>query len=390
MRVLYRSLGAAAGIAILAACSSGQSAIEPPSQSVNVQQQSSLQFSVGTANFHGSTYLNTVVTFRQPNGLSATLYNTPTITGPAGFVVAGCPAASNGAAVGAATVPCSDNGTNHISGTPPTQPGTAAVVTTFNQTGGAFAYGFAPANSTTAGTAYYPGNPSGRAFGWFGSASLGLGGLLDIYGQPLLAATASKLPFVLGPPATPDFHNPNAGYPAGFAGYDSGFVMFGVTPVVGAYTLNLTVPGPNAGQNSAVFNATSTLASAAPLPNEAPPVLAEPGGNGTGSAVNFVVAPAPAGTTSQVLYVVDINGASGALTFYSFNAGTAGGTFTLPGADFHPANADGTNNDAILTYTVAANWDIVGDAPPGNTSQNPPLPANTNITVSAPVLVSYQ
>jgi hypothetical protein len=389
VRAIYRSLGAAAGIAILAACSSGQSAIQPPSTSVNVQQQSTLQFSVGTANFHGSTYLNTVVTFRQPNGLSATLYNTPTITGPAGFVVAGCPAASNGA-VPATTVPCADNGTNHISGTPPTQPGTAAVVTTFNQTGGAFAYGFAPANSSTGGTAYYPGNPSGRAFGWYGSANFGLGGLLDIYGQPLLAATGSKLPFVLAPPATPDFHNPNAGYPAGFAGYDSGFVMFAVTPVVGAYNLNIAVPSSTAGVNSAVFNATSTLASATPLPNEAAPVLGEPGGAGTGSAVTFTVAPAPAGTTSQVLYIVDINGASGALTFYSVNAGTAGGTFTLPGADFHPANADGTNNDAILTYSVAANWDIVGDAPPGNTSAAPPLPANTNITVSAPVFVSYQ
>jgi hypothetical protein len=388
VRVIYRALGATAGIAILAACSSGQSAIQPPSTSVNVQQQSTLQFSVGTANFHGSTYLNTVVTFRQSNGLSATLFNTPTITGPAGFVVAGCPAASNGA-VPPVTAPCVDNGTNHISGTPPTQPATAATVTTFNQTGGAFAYGFAPANSTTAGTAFYPGNPSGRGFGWFGS-SIGAAALSDIYGQPLYAATAAKLAFVLGPPATPDFHPASAGYPAGFAGYDSGFLMFAVTPVVGTYSLNLTVPGPNAGQPSAVFNTTSTLASAAPLPAEATPVLAEPGGIGTGSAVTFAVAPAPAGTTSQVLYVIDINGASGALTFYSFNAGTAGGTFTLPGADFHPANADGTNNDAILAYTVAANWDIVGDAPPGNTSAAPPLPANTNITVSPQAFVSYQ
>jgi uncharacterized lipoprotein YajG len=48
VRPIYRGLGAAAGIAILAACSSGQSAIQPPSTSANVQAQSSLQFSVGT------------------------------------------------------------------------------------------------------------------------------------------------------------------------------------------------------------------------------------------------------------------------------------------------------------------------------------------------------
>ena len=389
MRKLYRALGASAGIAILAACSSGQSGIEPPSQSVNVQQQSSLQFSVGTANFNGATYLNTVVTFRQSNGLSATLYNTPTITGPAGFVVSGCPAASNGAAVGAVTAPCVDNGTNHISGTPPTQPGTAAVVTTFNQTGGAFAYGFAPANSSTGGTAYYPGNPVGRGFNWIGNVVIGAAPLSDVYGQPFYVSSGSKLAFVLGPPATPDFHNPNTGYPSGFAGYDSGFVMFGVTPVVGVYNLNLAVPGPNAGQNAATFNASSTLASAVPLPNEAPPVVAEPGAAGTGSAVNFTVGPAPAGASSQVLYVIDINGASGALTFYSFNAGAAGGTFSLPGSDFHASTNTGASADAILTYTVGANWDIVGDAPPSNTSPTPPLPANTNVTVSAPVLVSY-
>ena len=379
MQAIYRALGAAAGIAILAACSSGQSAIQPPSTAVNVQAQSSLQFSVGTANYAGTTYLNTVVTFRQPNGLSATLYNTPTITGPAGFVV---PASSTAGV---------DAGTNHISGTPPTQPGTTAVATTFAQTGGAFSYGFAPANSTTAGTAYYIGLPGGRGFSWLGS-TVGTAALDDTYGQPIYAATASKLPFVLGPPATPDFHNPAAGYPAGFAGYDSGLVMFAATPVAGAYTLNVTVPSNTVGQNSAVFNVTSTLASVVPLGAETAPVVVEPGAPGTGSAVNFTVAPAPAGTTSQVLYVVDVNGATGGLTFYSFNAGVAGGTFTLPGADFNPANAAANppSPDAIVTYTAAANWDIVGDSAPLNSSPTPPLPANTNVTVSAPVIATYQ
>lgn len=385
MRVIYRALGAAAGIAILAACSSGQSAIQPPSTSVNVQQNSNLQFAVGTANYGGTVYLNTVVTFRQAGGLSATLYNTPTITGPAGFTV---PAAGSAG---------TDAGTNHISGTPPTQPGTAAVATTFNQIGGAFAYGFAPANSTTAGTAFYPGNPSGRttpannfANGFpAGSGARGAGEVPDVYAQPFYLGSTAKLDFLLGPPAVPDFHNSSLGYPAGFAGYDSGFMMFGATPVTGTYTLNVTVPGPNVGQPSAVFNVSSTLSSLTPLATEPMPVIAEPGAAGT--AVNFTVGPAPAGATSQVLYVVDVNGASGALTFYSFNAGAAGGTFTLPGADFHPGNSTvpPTTNDAVVAYVVAGNWDIVGDAPPNSTSQAPPLPAQANISVSAANTVTY-
>ncbi len=138
MREIYRALGTAAGIAILSACTSGQSGIEPTVTSVNPQTTTSLQFRVGTAHFaNGSVYLNTVATYRQANGLSGTLYNSPTITGPAGFVV---PAAGSAG---------TDAGTNHISSTPPTQPGTTAVVTTFNQSGGVFSYGFAPANATT-------------------------------------------------------------------------------------------------------------------------------------------------------------------------------------------------------------------------------------------------
>jgi len=384
VRVIYRALGAAAGISILAACTSGQSGIQPPSNAPNVQQNSTLQFRVGTVNYHGTaTYFNTVVTFRQANGLSATLYNTPTITGPAGFVVNGCPAVSGAA--------CVDNGTNHISGTPPTQPGTAAVVTTFAQTGGAFSYGFAPANSSTAGTAYYPGNPSGRGFNWFGAANGFAAALSDIYGQPFYVSSASKLPYVLGPPAVPDFHNPSSGFPAGFAGYDSGFVTFAVTPPVGTYALHLDVPGPNVGVNSATFDTTAQLSSATPLGTEAPPVVAEP--VTPGGAVNFTVGPAPAGATSQVLYVVDVNGATGANTFYAFNAGVAGGTFTLPAADFHPSNSNppaNTTNDTILAYVVGADWDIVGDAAPNNSSPAPPLPAQTDVSFGLPNIITYQ
>lgn len=373
MRAVYRALGTAGGIAILSACTGGQSAIEPPFNAAPVQTQSSLQFRVGTANYQGTTYLNTVVTFRQPNGLSATLFNTPTITGPAGFVVAGCPAASNGAAPVASVVPCVDNGTNTISGTPPTQPGTAMTVTSFNQTGGAFSYGFAPANSTTAGTANYTHTSTS-------SSQVPGVSVTGSYTQPFYLGSGAKLPFMLGPPAVPDFHNPNLGYPAGFAGYDSGFVVFALTPVAGTYAFNLTVPSNTIGQNSAVFNTTATLATVVPLAAMPAPVL----GGGGGTAITVTVGAAPAGATSRVIYIADRQAVSAVTTpvacpaggpcFFAINAGTAPATFSL-GTGFQ-------TGDRFYAWQVAADWDIVGGAPPANTNPTPTLPAQTDISVS--------
>ena len=88
---MMRSLVLLAGCALLVACTGGQAAQEPPFTSVNLSANT-LTFAVGTAvdarqagaNVFG---LNTVVAYRQPSGLSAVLSDTPTITGPAGFVV---------------------------------------------------------------------------------------------------------------------------------------------------------------------------------------------------------------------------------------------------------------------------------------------------------------
>ena len=127
MHTRLLSLVALGGISALSACTSGQPAIVPPSTAVNLAATAKLQFAVGTANIAGTTGLNTVVTFRQPNGLSATFVNTPTITGPATFVVPG-----------------SGLDTNTISGSPQVAAGLASTITTFGQNGGAFAYGLAP------------------------------------------------------------------------------------------------------------------------------------------------------------------------------------------------------------------------------------------------------
>jgi hypothetical protein len=383
VRAVYNALVAAAGISILAACTSGQSAIEPPSTAVNVQNTTALQFRVGTYRTSGgSVFLNTVVTYRQQNGLSGTLYNTPTITGPAGFVVP---------SVAAAGV---DAGTNHISGTPPTQPGTTAVATTFAQVGGAFAYGFAPANSTTAGAANYINALGLGTGGGFGCNICNANGfaLYNEYSSPfLVASSANRTPFVLGPPAVPDFHNPT--FPNGFLGYDSGFVSFAATPVLGAYNLHLTVPSATLGVNSAVFDAPATLTTATPLAAEAvaPVVTATAGGGAT-----FVVAPAPAGVTNQLLYIVDINGNTGSPTFYTINAGAAGGTFALSNTS-GPTTSTGVHQppftpgagDGVYAYVVGSDYDILAPAPPLNTQQLPTLPAQADVTVGPIAVFGY-
>ena len=377
MRAIYKTLGSAAGISILAACTGGQAGIEPPSTAAPVQTQSTLQFRVGTANWRGlATFVNTVVTFRQPNGLSATLYNSPSITGPAGFLVPSVinPACLGTTAAGTAPsgpAPGNDTGTTTINSTPPTQPGTAAAPTTFAQVGGAFAYGFAPSDSTTGGTSFYPGLPGGRGF------ASQIGTVSDVYTQPIYCSSTRRLPYVLAPPATsPDFHNPALGFPSGFIGYDSGFMTFGIPAVAGSYALHIAVPSATIGVNSAVFDQSASITSVVPMGTVTPVVIAEPGSPGT--ALTFTVAPAPAGATSQVLYVVDQSTG----TYWSFNAGTAGGVFSLAAGNF-------TAGDVIRAYVAAANWDIVGDGPPANTSTAPPLPAQTDVSLSTLTSVAY-
>src|ERR1700730_17266386 len=90
-RVFSKGAPAAAlalAVALAAACSANGTASNPFMKRVDLSSNK-LQFAVGTANigFDGTVGLNVVATFRQPNGHSAVLVDTPTITGPSGFVV---------------------------------------------------------------------------------------------------------------------------------------------------------------------------------------------------------------------------------------------------------------------------------------------------------------
>lgn len=358
----------------LTACTGGQIGVEPPTQVADVQGTTTLEFTVGTARYAltGATYLNTLVTYRQPNGLSGTLYTTPLIAGPPGFVVPAAAAAGT------------DAGTNQISGTPPTQPGVTAVATTFGQAGGAFAYGFAPANSNTLGQPTYPGAPNGGATR-FGNRLNAI--ITYSYTQPVYQSSAARLPFLIGPPAVPDFHDGT--FPSGFLGYPSGFTMFAATPVVGTYNLTVTVPGGSPGSApAAVKTASATLASAVGLPVVTTPVIRTLGGG----AASFTVAPRPAGTSNQVLYIADVD-AGGNATFYSFDA-TAGGVFVLS-VTSGPKNAQGVGSrpfadgDEIGAWVVASDYNILALGPPTNLQPAPAFPAQADISVSSPRITGY-
>lgn len=364
MNKQFIALCAVAAGALLAGCSGGLStngtSYSPPVTQANLNNNK-LQFAVGTANFQGTTYLNTVVTYRQPNGASAVLVDTPIITGPAGFTVP---------AVGSAYT---DGGTNHISGTPQTAPtyppASPAPKTTFGTSGGAFSYGFAPFNAGTTGAAAYPGNPA-------------------LYAQPFYIASASKLHFYGGPPAFPFFNDGT--FPAGFLGYPQGFTMFGTTPVTGTYTLQITVPAANAAPVAA--NATANLNAATVLGMPTVSGITEDGSGGLSGTVT-----PGAGSTETLVYVWDD------VTNMYFTvgpiSGTAAATFTLS-PNLAPCNTPGCTGsagtipagDEYNVYAVSFDYPAFEAAPPKSTSQTPAITGangQADLSVSAVTTATY-
>jgi hypothetical protein len=266
-----------------------------------------------------------------------------------------------------------------------------AVVSTFNQVGGVFAYGIAPANSGTSGQANYPNN-TGVASGFNASCAIcgfigPFGVIFEEYSQPLYLPSNRRLPMLLGPPAVPDFHNGT--FPPAFLGYDSGFMSFGVQPVAGTYSLHVVVPSATIGVNTAVFDQTATLASTAGLGAQTPPAatFAVDGAGHVTGLVTVVVPPAGAGSTSQLVYMVDVNGTTNTPTFYSATVPAAGGTVVLsPTSGPKTPSGAGTppvaTGDAFFAWSVGSNWDIAAAAVPNNLSPAPALPAQTDVTIS--------
>ncbi len=350
----------------LGGCSTSGNTGVPPTQQTADLSQNKLQFAVGTANIAGTLGLNTVVTYRQPNGQDGTLLNTPKITGP--FTNTGT-AAQAGA----------DAGTNTISGSPQPTVGTAASPSTFGSSGGAFAYGFQPDNSTTGG---------GVSFARY---------TLPFYPQTTAPATPTAT-YIGGPPAYPNVRD--ATYPAGFAGYPMGFTDFRLTPGVGAYTLALTVPTgfDAAGKaTSTTVTASGTLSTTAPLPLFATPTFtpATSGGAFTGGGTIGVTV--PTGVSEALIVLQDTTGScypgsNGAPAYFTFLTKTSGAqTITVPpnlGPTFGPQTSTSTlcKGDSYRLYAVGFNYPAFESGPPNSSSPTPVISGangQADITTSA-------
>lgn len=337
MRQSIRNFAALALLGIGAGCTSGNSGIEPPFTAINLNANK-VQLAVGVATFYGAggavtQGLNTVVTFRQPSGLSGTLLNTQSLVGP--FTVPNASSAGT------------DAGTNHITGSPQALPGTTAVATTFGQSGGAFAYGFAPENSTTSGAAQF-----------------------GVYSQPFYGAldTGKTAKFIGGPPAYPNPKQPS--YPTGFNGYPQGFTVFALTPVAGAYNLSVNVPSAN-NPGATLTAPTATLTSTSGLPAfvAAPAFTSTTNGGGTTTCA------APAGVTETIVDLQDTTAGN----YYTIVV-QGGGNVTANFADnLGPVSGSGVISPTIATgdnYTVrciGVNYPAFEAGPPGNVNQLPTI-----------------
>lgn len=325
----------------LAGCTSGQAGVEPAFSSTNLNTNK-LQDAVGVATFTSSSTgtvkgLNVVATFRQPNGSSGTLLNTPLLTGP--FVV---PAV---AAAGA------DAGTATIQGSPQVQPGQTAISSTFAQSGGIFAYGFAPNNSTTSGGASF-----------------------SKYAEPFYAKgtgiTATS--YIGGPPAYPQVRDGN--YPSSFLGYTEGFTSFVMAPGAGSYALSVGIQNSTGTSTTTIAAPTATLGNVTGLgPIPAPTVVAKDGAGGL--TVAFT---APAGATESLVNIV--NTTASTPTYYTvLVTGTGALTATLPanlgpyvGGVPTPSFAAG---DTYSIRIVSVDYPAFEAGPPGNRQQLPTLVA---------------
>lgn len=364
----------ALGVAVaLGGCSTSGNTGVPPTQQTADLSQNKLQFAVGTANIAGTPGLNTVVTYRQPNGQDGTLLNTPTIALPFTNTAT---AAQAGA----------DAGTNRISGSAQPVVGTAATPSTFGSSGGAFAYGFQPDNSTTGG---------GASFARYALPIYAAGTTPPYTTTP---TSNSAVPYLGGPPAYPNVRD--ATYPAGFVGYPMGFTDFRLTPAVGSYGLALQVPtGFTAGgtPTSTTVSASATLATTATLATFPTPTFtpASSGGAFTGGGtINVTV---PAGVTEALIILQDRDGScypgsNGAPAYFTFLTKTTGAQAIAVPANLGPTFGPQTSTKTLCTgdryrlYAVGFNYPAFESGPPNSTTPTPVVTGangQADITTSA-------
>ena len=360
------------GLAALPACTSNQGAVAPPVTPANLTANK-LQFQVGTANYSGAIALNTVVTYRQPNGLSALLDDTPVITLP--FTNTAAPAGSV------------DNGANTISGVAQPANGVGVPPSTFGTGVGAFAYGFLASNSTTTGANNSTFYPSTNRSPYYGAA---------------IGQAARAFYFGPGNPMVSNFKD--GSFPNTFLGYPTGFTTFGLTPTTGTYSLAVGLAG--ASVTVPTMTATTSLTSLTPLPNFAAPTYTSDGAGG--GTVTLTV---PAGVTETLVEVVDttagayysliVRGTGPQTATLAPNLGTISGGVAGPSIAPPPAGSPPGTGDGVRVIAVGFDYPALEAAPIGSSPAQAPVinnagsactfsgttstcPGQADITVSPP------
>lgn len=338
-------------LAALTACSASESVPPAPRGAADLVSHgippNVLQFAVGTVNLYGtSTGLNVVVTYRQPAsgyhpGDSGALVSSPTLQLPFAIRIA------------AGTSAGWDPDSSALSGPSPAEmrgrsmtsssqtPGTTTI-TTFGQSGGAFALGIEPFNALGPGDAVAPPiSLYGRPF----CPQLGLG-CPGPYPVPLYdTGGSSRNPNVFeawgGPPAFDLLGNGqspvgNANVPRGYAGLPMGLDIFALRPRYGGYRLTVHVPEQNS--PGLTQNAFARLNASVVLPAvQTPTFLAD--GNG-GGKLAFTM---PKHATEAYIQISDY--------------GPAGSAAGCNGASRSPSSSSSSSSSTVpvvVYYTIVA------------------------------------
>jgi hypothetical protein len=445
-------------------CSTGATSSTPAVQTANLAQTAKLQFAVGTATISWSasavgvggplgsttspagTFIGTNFTssFRGPNGLSAMLVNTPTITGPPAFSF-GLPGTPNS-----------------VSGILPNVFDAAVLRATTGQSlqnlpysfgaslgplTGVFGYGMAADNLlptqaalglakltannlvcndlNSAGTSEtsLPLTVSPVLVGATGSTSvsdtaqaqsheLGLPLLTGLVGTTSVGggnpncptdtfAGTVPVPFPApgypvnyygGPPAWPSAQG--YGLPSFFVGYPLGFTDFATPPVAGTYTLDVAYAANAASTSYAHSRATATLRNTNPLP---PIAITSATVNLDGTIAVLLTVPPGLFETVVLVRTLACNNPNGPNTNFSIVT-HAGGTQRLVfGANLGPPDASGRptattcNGYPGIAYAVGFDYPAYESSFPFDTSQTPSITngdghtGQADITTSAPI-----
>jgi hypothetical protein len=443
----------------ITSCSTGATSTTPAVQTANIAQTAKLQFAVGTATISWGAY--TVVTasgsttysagsyvgtnftssFRGPNGLSATLANTPTITGPLAFSF-GLPGTPNS-----------------VSGILPNVFDAAVLTATAGQSlqnlpysfgaglgplTGVFGYGMAAdnllptqaalglakltANNLICNDLNSAGTSETSAPLTVSPVLVGANGSTQVpntaqaqsheLGLPLLTALgpnlfgngnvncptdtfANAVPvgspgypvnYYGGPPAWPSAQG--YGLPTFFVGYPLGFTDFATPPVAGAYTLDVAYATNAASTSYGHSRATATLRNTVALP---PLSVTSATVNPDGTIAVLLTVPPGLFETVVLVRTLACNNPNGPNNNFSVVTHASGTQRLVFAANLGPPDASGRptattcNGYPGIAYAVGFDYPAYESSFPFDTSQTPSITngdgrtGQADITTSAPI-----